>query len=353
MSREARPGSRPARREIPSPAATLCALALAIGLPAVSPAPVEAQGRTHAVIVVGLGGTDDYSTRFHQQALALRAALTQRHGIPAENVVYLGEDPELAPDVVDGESTRAQLMQTLGEIAQRATPMDRLLVILIGHGTTNRGEARFNLPGPDLTPSDFATGLIGFPTQTMALVHTGSASGGFVEPLSGPNRIIITATRTDRERNLTEFPQFFVEAMTSDDADLDKDERTSLLEAFQYARAETERYYEEQNELVTEHAVLDDNGDGRGSDDAAIDGMDGPLAATFQLGGVSGTSGQLPDDPALRALYEQRLEIQGRIEGLRAVRDSLGEDEYLSRMEELLVELALKNREIRALEGGG
>jgi hypothetical protein len=331
----------------------ICVPILAVASTFSTPREADAQGRTHAVIVVGLGGTQEYRTRFHTQALALKAALTVRHGIPAENVTYLGEKPAEAPDVVAAKSTRANVLQTLGEISQRAQPMDRLLVILIGHGTSARNEAQFNLSGPDLTPTDFQTGLIAFPTQTLALVHTGSASGGFVAPLSGPNRIIITATKTERERNATEFPQFFVEAMTTDEADLDKDERTSLLEAFLYARAETERYYLEGNELLPEHAVLDDNGDGEGTHEAGLSGPDGPLAATFQLGGVSGTASQVPDDPGLAQLYEDRSEIQGRMDELRTVRDAMDEEMYLGQLEELLVELALKNREIRALEGGG
>ncbi|MDA0313378.1 MAG: hypothetical protein O2992_14870 [Gemmatimonadetes bacterium] len=317
------------------------------------PNAVQAQGRTHAVIVVGLGGTQEYRDRFHTQALALKAALTQRHGLASENVIYLGERPEDDPAQIDDKSTRANLLRVLGEVGLRSQPLDRLLVILIGHGTASRAEAQFNLSGPDLTPSDFQAGLIGFPTQTLALVHTGSASGGFVAPLSGPNRIIITATRTERERNATDFTQFFVEAMTSDGADLDKDERTSLLEAFLYARQETERYYEDENQLLTEHAMLDDNGDGEGISDAGLTGPDGPLAATFQLGGVSGTAGQTPDDPELARLYQERDEIQGRIDQLRAVREAMTEDAYLDAIEEMLVELALKSRDIRVKEGGG
>jgi hypothetical protein len=114
-----------------------------------------------------------------------------------------------------------------------------------------------------------------------------------------------------------------------------------------------ERHYQAENELLTEHAMLDDNGDGQGSEEAGVEGPDGPLAATFQLGGRSGTAAQTPDDPVLAKLYEERNEIQGRIDQLRAVRDSMTEEAYLAEMEELLVELALKSREIRAREGGG
>lgn len=315
--------------------------------------PVSGQGRTHAVIVVGLGGAAEYRESFHAEASQIYTALIQRHGIAAEDVTYLGEKVEVDPEMIAMRSTRANVLQVLGEISQKSAPLDRLLVIMIGHGTSARGETQFNLPGPDLTPNDFEMGLVAFPTQTLALVHTGSASGAFVAPLSGPNRIVVAATRTERERNATEFGQFFAEAVAGEGADLDHDERVSLLEAYLYARQEVERHYQEENELLTEHAILDDNGDGEGSHEAGLAGPDGPLAATFHLGGVSGTAAQLPDDPALAALYQERNEIQGRIDEVRAVREGMTEDQYLDAMEPLLVELALKNREIRSLEGGG
>ncbi len=324
-----------------------------LGLLAVlAPTGTHAQGRTHVLIVVGLGGSAEYREQFHGHATALRSALSERHGIPPENITYLGERPEMAPELIAARSTRENMMTTLAEISGRSQPLDRLLMILIGHGTTSRGTAQFNLSGPDLTPDDIQTALIGFPTQTLALVHTGSASGGFIAPLSGPNRILVTATRTERERNATDFVRFFVEALADEGSDLDKDERVSLFEAFEFARLETARWYEEQNEILTEHAMLDDNGDGEGSSEIDLAGPDGPLAATFYLGGVSGTAAQVPDDPELAGLYEERNEIQGRIDGLRAVRGSMEEDAYLAALEELLVELALKNREIRAKEGG-
>jgi len=332
-----------------TPRSLLVACALATSLAN----PLAAQGRTHAVIVVGLGGAAEYRESFHAEASQIYTALLDRHGLSAADVTYLGEKVEVDPDMIELRSTRANVLQVLGEIAQEAQPMDRVLVILIGHGTAGGSEPQFNLPGPDLTPSDFQLGLMAFPTQSLALVHTGAASGGFITPLSGPNRTLIAATKTERQLNATEFGQFFAEAVAGESADLDHDDRTSLLEAFIYARQEVERYYQEQNELLTETAVLDDNGDGEGSHDAGLAGPDGPLAATFHLGGLSGTAAQAPDDPDLARLYQERIEIQSRIDGLRAVRDAMNEDDYLDAMEPLLVELALKNREIREREGGG
>jgi hypothetical protein len=334
-------------------ACTATAFAIAALTTALNPEPAASQGRTHAVIVVGLGGSAVYRESFHTQASQIRNALIDIHGLPAEDVIYLGEKVEVDPEIIAMRSTRANILQVLGEIAQQAEPLDRVFVVLIGHGTSNGTDIQFNLPGPDLTPTDFQLGLMAFPTQTLALVATGAASGGFIEPLSGPNRILVAATRTGRQLNATEFGQFFADAIAGEGADLDHDDRVSLLEAFLYTRTEVERHYAGENELLTETAVLDDNGDGVASPDAGLAGPDGPLAATFHLGGVSGTASQTPDDPALAALYAERVEIQGRVVGLRALRDGMGEDEYLEALEPLLVELALKNREIRALEGGG
>ena len=336
------------------PQASLALLGSVLAFMGVSETSFEqasAQEQTHALIVVGLGGNADYRDRFHNQAVALREAFTSKHGMLSEHVTYLGERPESAPEIVTDKSTRDNVLSYLSTIAQQMRSSDRLLVILIGHGTSDQAEARFNITGPDLAPSDLQMALTGFPTQTLALVHTGSASGGFLEPLSGPNRIIITATRTQRERNATEFAQFFVEAITGESADLDKDERVSLLEAYQYAREEVIRFYEDENEILTEHAVLDDNGDGTGSEEVGLNEPDGSLAAGFQLGGISVTEEEINQDPELARLYEERRQIQARITELRVLRDAMQEEAYMAAMEELLVELALKNREIRAKEG--
>ena len=338
---------RPPRRV--GVASAVAALTL-VGLVA-TPRRTDAQ-ETHVLVVVGLGGTDAYRQSFVGYATELRTALTERDGIPVDRVTVLAERTDLAPDVVQDRSTKENVVREIGRIAARAAPGDQVLIILIGHGTAQGDEGQFNLPGPDLSADELATALAAFPTQTVAVVHTGSSGGGFVAPLSGPRRIVISATRTSRERNATEFPRYFVDAIAGDDADMDKDGITSLLEAFVYARAEVARHYEEENELLVEHAVLDDNGDGEASPDASTTAADGRLAAGFRLGRTA-VAAQATDDPALARLYEERREIMGRIDGLRASRDAMTEERYDEALEALLVELALKNREIKAREGGG
>jgi hypothetical protein len=326
--------------------------ALLVTLLASAAGSAAAQARTHVVIVVGIGGTAEFRESFHAEASQIYTALVEQHAIPRDDVVYLGETVEVAPEMISDRSTRANVLKVLGEIAQRAGPSDKVLVVLIGHGTDAGGEAQLNLPGPDLTPTDFGLAAVAFPTQQLALVHTGSASGGWVEPLAGPNRVIITATRSSREQNATHFGQYFAEAIAGEGSDLDHDGRVSLLEAFMYARQEVERHYQEANELLTEHAVLEDDGDGRGSSDAGLESADGRLASTFTFGGGARTPAQETEDPILARLYAERDDIQRRIDELRVVRDALPEDQYLAQLEPLLVELALKNREIQERGGG-
>lgn len=340
--------------------AVLATMAL-LGVTAATPTGAAGQA-TRALVVVGLGGAAEYRATFHGWATSLRDALADL-GIPRDRIVYLGEDAEESAGATDGESTREGLQEALAEMASAAGADDRILVVLIGHGSTRGDEARFNLPGPDISAAELSGLLDGaFPTQTVAVVNTASASGPFVEALSGTDRVVLTATRSGREQNETRFGEYFVGALEGDVADLDKDARISLLEAFQYAAREVRRHYEEQNLLLTEHALLDDDGDGEGSLEPGSEGADGALARSFYVGttgtatGVAAAVTAVPDsvtDPELRRLYEERADIQTRIEALRLQRDQMESEEYDAQLEDLLVQLALKNREIQARGGGG
>jgi hypothetical protein len=319
-------------------------------------APVAGQ-ESHLLVVVGLGGDPEYRAQFHGWAAELATAAVDRFGLSEERVVYLGERPADDPSVIDDRSTVDNIAAALTEMAATAGPRDRVLIVLIGHGTGQGREVEFNLPGPDLTPEELDEMLENFPSQTVAVVNTSPSSGPFIPVLSGTNRVVLTATRTAQERNETQFGGFFVEAMTGEGTDLDKDGRVSLAEAFQYARVEVDRYYASLNLLATEHALLDDNGDGEGSGELGDEVPDGLLASGFWLSsaGAATTGLAVPDsvtDPALRRLYEERADLERRVVQLRALRGQMEEARYEQELETLLVELALKNREIREKGGG-
>jgi hypothetical protein len=316
--------------------------------------PVAAQ-QTHIIVITGLSGDPAYAEEFHTWATTLIDAATGRYELSAENVTYLAEKTELDPERIDNRSTQENVEQAFSDVADRAQPNDNVLVLLIGHGSFSAGESRFNLPGRDFTAKDYARLLEPLRAQQVAFVNAATASGGFIEALSGEGRTVVTATRSGGQWNATVFGGYFVGAFADgeEEADQNKDGRVSVLEAFDYAVAEVARIYESDGRLQTEHALLDDNGDGEGSrePDPLETATDGALARTMFISAGAGTGiAGLPDDPALRALYQERLKIQEQIEGLQATRGGLDDTLYQTQMEELLVAMALKGREIRAME---
>ncbi len=307
---------------------------------------------THVLVIGGLGGDAEHRERFLEWGGTFVDAATERLGVGRDHLLYLGERPDADPRI-DDRSTRENVEKAFVGIAAKAAPGDHVFVLLIGHGSYASDGSRFNLPGPDLAAEDFALMLDQLSDQRVSFANVTSASGGFIGALSRPGRAIVTATKTGMERNESIFAGYFVEAYAGDRADLDKNGRVSLSEAFDYARIEVAREYENNGLLLTEHALLDDNGDGEGSTDLE-GGLDGTLAASLDLG-VSPTAAAAlsTDDPVLGALYEEKAALEERIEELRALRDQMEEERYETALEDLLVELALKNRQIQARGGGG
>lgn len=312
--------------------------------------------RTHLLIVSGLGGEPQYSAQFRSWGLSLVDVARKRYGLADSDVVYLAEDGARDPRIA-GVSTKQNVEATLTHFAQRAGSGDQIVIVLIGHGSGSEADSKISLPGPDLSARDFARDLAAFKTQPVAFVDLTSASGDMLPILSAPNRVIITATKSSFERNESVFAKYFVAALTTDGADVDKDGRVSLLEAYRYAVTETKRYYDDQSRLQTEHAQLDDNGDkaGTAEPDARVASADsdGAVARRTFLGGGAATlaSAAGANDPRLAALYKERFAIEARIDDLKKRKATLSADAYDDALENLLVELALKAREIRALEG--
>jgi hypothetical protein len=312
-------------------AAGLAALLLVLGL----------SGRagaedSHLVIVAGLGGEKKYTDAFHQMAVALVGAAEKKLGVDPAHIAYLGEKPaDPSLPVYRGRASRETVARALADVARRARPGDLVFILLIGHGTAQAGASRFNLAGPDMGAADFAPLLDGLAAQTVVFVNAASASGDFAQGLSGKDRAIVTATKSPLERNQTVFAKHFVDAFTGDGADADKDQRVSLLEAFEYARREVQRFYEKERRLLTEHAVLED-------------GREGALARTVFLGtGGEVVTAAEAGDPELAGLRQERRDVERRMEALRGQKAALSASDYQAQLEGLLLELALKDEAIR------
>ncbi|HEX5580808.1 MAG TPA: hypothetical protein VFX39_04470 [Gemmatimonadaceae bacterium] len=311
-------------------------------------------GATHVLVVTGASGDPEYAARFEGAAATLLTGLGDA-GVPAANVTWLAEAPERTRGRAAGRSTKAEVERALAALATRAGAGDRVLVVLIGHGSHQGAESRLNLPGPDITAAELATHLDRIRGASVAVVNAASASGDFVPVLATRGRVVITATKTALERNETRFAAHFARAFAGAAADTDKDGRVSLLEAFDYARREVEREYEQGRRLRTEHAILDDDGDGRGSPTPTATGAgDGRVAAAFVLGGgatraVAGAGATGARADSLRA---RRAELERAVADLRARKDSMEPAAYEHELERLALALAGTNQALRALEGG-
>ena len=346
-ARDAGLGARGARLRRMASAFRLKAAVIVFAL-LLAPVTAFAQGARLAVIV-GLAGDAEYAELYGKWGASLVDAATGRYGIARDHVVYLTEKPDQDAKRATGRSTREEIAKAFASLAG-AAPDDLIFVVLIGHGTFDGKVAKFNLPGPDMTAADFDPLLKRLAPRRVVLINTASASGPFIEALSGPGRTIVTATRNGRESFATIFGGYFVDALTSDVADADKNKRVSVLEAFDYARREVQTAYERQGIMLTEHALLDDAGDREGSAQPAADGKVGKVAALISLG-AAGQTDSLPADPKVRALYDERRALERRVESLRLMKDSMEPAKYTAELETLVTELALKTRQIRDVEG--
>jgi hypothetical protein len=330
-----------ARRRLQGHAARF-ALALALPFGA-------ALAQTHLVIVSGLGGEAKYVASFNNLSQALADAANKRFGIPPAEIQWFGEDSVSKKPFFRGQSTKVNVERAMSQLAASVGAGDQIVLVLIGHGSGEGPDSKISIPGPDLGASDFAQMLAKFKTQKVAFIDMTSASGDMLPVVSAPNRVVITATKSGFERNESHFAQFFIDALTKDVADTDKDGRVSLLEAFRYAVAETKRLYETDTKLQTEHAQLDDVGAKTGVSDPDGRTAQGLLARRFFLdGGISTTAA---NDPQLSSLYKEKFALEDQIAQLRVKKPTMTADAYDDALEVLLVQLARKSKSIRELEG--
>jgi hypothetical protein len=231
----------------------------------------------------------------------------------------------------------------LSTIGKRLTPDDLLFVVLIGHGTFDGVDAKFNLVGPDLESAEWLE-LLAEVLGQLVLVNTTAGSFPFIERLTGDRRIIITATDSLAQRFDTVFPGYFIAAFQDEQADIDKNGRISIWEAFAWANGAVRRHFQQRGQLATERALLDDNGDGVGRDGIGA-GDDGSVASRTYLD--EPLPGAAPTDEVLVHLLQKRAALEAEVEELRIRRTFMPPDEYQKEFERLMIELARVARGIR------
>jgi hypothetical protein len=295
---------------------------------------LEARAATWFVIVSGIGGEPDYEQRFTAEANELDR-IFQAEG-PAVHVTTL----------TSANATAAQLRDAVATIAREAKPEDDFALILIGHGSFDGVEYKFNLVGPDLTAAQIAELCDKVPARRQLIVDTTSASGGAVPAFERPGRAVIAATKSGTEKNATVFARYWVEAFEDPAADTDHSGSVSALKAFAYATRKTAEFYDSQKRLATEHAVFNDSGSGDAVREAG-NGQNGQgnLLASFTLL-RSGARAQVANDPAKRALLDQKDELEQKIDMLKYQKAALDPEVYKKELTEALVQLAQVQEEL-------
>lgn len=290
--------------------------------------------RGHVLIVLGSPGTDEYRKMFQEWAL---------------NWTIAAETGRCQTDIVDGAAEEpaplTQIEQRITELVQDTEDVP-LWIVLIGHGTFDGKSANFNVAGPDLSSTDLKKWLAPA-KRPVAIISCFSASGAFLDDLSAPNRVVMTSTKGGQEVNFSRFGKFLSEAIKEGTADIDKDRQVSLLEAFLHASKQVDEYYTSRGQLVTEHALLDDNGDQLGTRSDAFEGT--RVAAKAQKSGVllDGLRAHqwhlVPNEDDLSLPPEvvaERNALELQLENLRAQKADMDEDDYYAQLEVILLKLA-------------
>lgn len=317
-------------------------LALRAGLLATvclfAPAAVGAAER-YALIVTGASGGSEYGEKYQKWRAALVNTLTSTYGYPDDHIVALGEDAE-----AQRKSTRDNVRSALADIRKKAAEGDVTLVLLIGHGSADAEEAKFNLVGPDLTVDEWA-GLIKPIPGRVVFVNGSSGSFPFLAAIAGRNRVVLTANDSAAQQFETVFPDFFIKAFADDSADRDKNGKVSLLEAFTFASTRVKEYFEGKGQLATERPLLDDTGAGVGRD-LETPGKDGQVAQITYL--APEVPAGMASNPELAAMMRRRAQLEDSLVLLRSRKEQLPSDRYEDELERILVELARIDRRRRS-----
>lgn len=309
------------------------------------------------VIIAGSGGEEPYIGQFQSWGERLQRVLVDQLGAQSPYVYLLTEAAESPEEGIAATSDVESIRSVFEIIAQQIEENDSLFVYLMGHGSYYKSISRVHVPGADLTSDDMKEFLQPFAKHQTVIINGTPCSAVYVNELSEPNRVICTATKSVTEFNATEFMGHFIECLEDGSADRNRDERITVFEACQQAAQLTDAWYISNGYLPTEHAILDDNGDGQGTRLTWDQTIENDLSQTRD---------NVPEDGDLaRRMYlkdyvfpvgvpqewiDEYTEAMNQVDELRNQKPELDEAEYYRRLEEIFLRAARVNRKIRSFE---
>jgi hypothetical protein len=311
------------------------------------PAQALARDGRWAILLSGSSGDPGLQERYLKELADLHAILEGPLGFSRDRITVLFDDPSKNPDLIRHKATKQNLQDVCRDLRSRVAAEDLVFVFIEGHGNYDEKTYKLNLAGPDPTAAELAAMLYSIPAKNFVVMNATSSSGGGLLALSRKGSILITATKSGMEKNLTHTGRFLVEAFKSDAADMDKSGRVSIIEAFNYALRNVEAYYQNEGNMQTEHPVLDDNGDAQARSDPTPENGEGLLARMTYLdaGMPAGSEGDLTPEQRKLTLEARDLEMQ--IEALKYAKSEMQEETYEKKLEELFLRLARINARLR------
>lgn len=259
----------------------------------------QADGTRRALVICGLPGDAEHRKLFGDSLELIYSGLTTGHGFAAENVhVLWGDEPtdKDGPAIQSsrGTATRESIAKAAEALQAAIQPGDTLWVIVLGHAHYDGRYSWLNVAGDDLHQLDFGRLFEGIHCREQLFFMTTAVSGFYHKPLAMPGRIVITATEPDLEVNETLYPQRLARALAGEvsygEMEMDRDGHLSVLDLYLWIARDIAQEYATGMLLATEHSLLDDNGDGRGTE-VQIDYL------SEELGGRLRASDQPPARP--------------------------------------------------------
>lgn len=293
----------------------------------------SAEATTYYLTVAGLGGDPDYETQFAKWANDLDHEL-KLNGPAAHVETMFGPS-----------ATRLHLRDEMVKLASQITSDDAFALLLIGHGTFDGTDYKFNVPGPDVTSSDLREWLSSIRANRQLIVNMTSCSGASLSALVAKNRIVITATKSGGEKNAPVFPRYFVDAFHDSSADTDKNGVISALEAFNYTQKKLASYFSEEKLIASEHAQISDNGSSNAVRDPGPSNQQGMLASAFPLLRPPSETASVAS-PGKQKLISHKDDLEAQIDRLKYQKASLPESDYKQQLTTLLLDLARTQAEI-------
>ncbi len=290
----------------------------------------SAQAATFHILCAGLGGEPDYDTRF--TSLVNDAAK------------LLAAPGDIVTTFTGAGSGKDALQAAIAKAISSSTADDTIVITLIGHGTFDGTDYRFNLPGPDFTAAELDQWLVPARARMVVVLAT-AASGGAISTLRAPNRVIVSATRSGTEKNAVVFSRFWVDALRDAAADTDKNQSVTALEAFRFAGLKTARYYETLKRLATEHPVLEDSGKGEAAANPSAENGQGLLAMRTPVVRLGAAQKALAN-PAKQLLLRRKETVEQAIDKLKYEKAAMPVADYRKQLAALLLQLAQIEEEI-------